>query len=120
MGKVTMDLSAVELKAFETVQSVLSSYVKPNRLRARRNEQSHYFTIRLDDRRELCHIHRHIRGPLAGNLKHIYSRYGKSKNINIRHPLDERISSPNDILSLASKLVDALLNIASRNGIPLP
>jgi len=109
MGEVT-NLSAVEQKAYETVQSVLSEYVEPRRLIARRNSQPNYFTIRLDDKRELCFI---VRQPASGNLSYI-----ACNRTNDGH-FKEEISSPADIPSIKDKLVYKLKAIAREEKIQL-
>ena len=104
------NLSNIEQKAFEAVRDVLKDYVKPDRLKWIRNTQPHYFTIRLDGRRELCYIvHRMSDGKLS---------YISCNRINDGY-FKEEISSPDDILSIKDKLVYKLKAIAQEENIAL-
>jgi len=109
MGKVA-NLSGIEQKAFEAVQSVLSDYVKPHRLKPVRNEEKHYFSIKLDYGRELCYV---VHKPSTGELSYIGCN---RKNDGY---FKEKISSPDRISSVKDKLVYKLKAIAREENIPL-
>jgi len=104
------NLSTIEQKALEAVRDVLKDYVKPGRLIPIRNTQSHYFTIRLDDRRELCFI---VHKPSSGKLSYI------GCNRTNEGYFKEEISSPDEIHSIKNKLVYKLKAIAREENISL-
>jgi len=111
MGKIATDLSAIEKAALKAVQDVLSNDVKPSRLIAKRNKQPHYFTIRLDDERELCYIGHQMSN---GNLSYIGCNRKNKCHFHVT------ISSPNDIYSIKNKLINKLKAIAQEENISLP